>query len=80
MSYFVGIDLGTSGVRALIAQPDCKILSVSSESYLISTVTKDLAEQSPEEWWKATAITIKDAIKKAMNHYLIYLIIQHFKK
>lgn len=66
MSYFVGIDLGTSGVRTLIAQPDGKILSVSSESYSISTVTKDLAEQSPEEWWKATAITIKDAIKKAM--------------
>ena len=66
MSYFVGIDLGTSGVRTLIAQPDGKILSVSSERYSISTIAKNLAEQSPEEWWKATARTIKCAIKKAL--------------
>lgn len=65
MSCFMGIDLGTSGVRTLIVQPDGKILSASSERYSISTIAKNFAEQNPEEWWKATARTIKNTIEKA---------------
>lgn len=65
MSYLLGIDLGTSSIKTLIADTDGNILSTAFESYPIITPQKDYAEQNPEIWWKATKNAINNVILKS---------------
>lgn len=54
MSYYLGIDLGTSVIKGLVMNDTGHILaSFSKETPLISR-QPDWAEQSPEFWWSST--------------------------
>lgn len=54
MSYYLGIDLGTSIIKGLVINDLGEILaSFSKETPLISR-QPDWAEQSPEFWWSST--------------------------
>lgn len=54
MSYYLGIDLGTSVIKGLVINDTGRILaSFSKETPLISR-RPDWAEQSPEFWWSST--------------------------
>jgi xylulokinase len=50
----IGIDVGTSGVKALALAPDGTVLSRAEESYPLDMPQQGWAEQDPELWWKAT--------------------------
>src|SRR5882672_6570562 len=49
----VGLDVGTTGVKAVAVSPDGRILASASEEYALSTPQPGWAEQDPEDWWRA---------------------------
>lgn len=62
MSYLMGIDLGTSSVKAGIMDLDGKIVGMGQEGYDVQTPCPGYAEQDIELLWEATARTIKQAV------------------
>ena len=54
MTRLVGLDVGTTGVKALALSPDGEVLGRAEEEYDLSTPRPGWAEQDPEEWWRAT--------------------------
>jgi xylulokinase len=50
----VGLDIGTTGVKALAVSPRGEVLARAEESYLLSTPRPGWAEQDPEDWWRAS--------------------------
>jgi xylulokinase len=49
----VGLDVGTTGVKALALSPEGDVLARAEESYELSTPHPGWAEQDPEDWWRA---------------------------
>jgi len=62
MSYLLGLDIGTSGVKALLVSPEGKIISSKTESYPLATPHSGWAEQSPYDWWESTVKVIRDTV------------------
>jgi xylulokinase len=50
----VGLDVGTSGVKALAISEQGEILARAEEEYPLSIPQPGWAEQDPEDWWRAT--------------------------
>ncbi|MGZ4410691.1 MAG: xylulokinase, partial [Gaiellaceae bacterium] len=50
----VGLDVGTSGVKALAISPSGEILTKAEEEYPLSIPRPGWAEQDPEDWWRAS--------------------------
>jgi len=51
---FVGIDVGTTGVKGVAIDGDGRVLATASAGYPLSRPHPGFAEQSPEDWWQAT--------------------------
>jgi xylulokinase len=49
----IGLDVGTSGVKAIALSPDGEVLASAEESYPLSTPQPGWSEQDPEDWWRA---------------------------
>jgi xylulokinase len=49
----VGLDVGTTGVKAVAVSPDGELLATAEEGYELSTPRPGWAEQDPEDWWRA---------------------------
>jgi xylulokinase len=60
-----GVDVGTSGVKALAIAPDGRVLARAEASYPLSTPRPGWAEQDPEDWWKATEFTLAELRRSA---------------
>ncbi len=54
MKTYIGVDLGTSGVKVLAVDINGKILAEATESYPVSRPKEGWSEQNPEEWYAAT--------------------------
>jgi xylulokinase len=50
----VGIDVGTTGVKALAITAAGDIVARAEESYPLSTPRPGWSEQDPEDWWRAS--------------------------
>jgi len=55
----VGLDVGTSGVKAIAIAHDGRVLASASEEYALSTPQPGWAEQDPEDWWRAAAACLE---------------------
>ena len=64
MKYLLGIDLGTSSVKALLLNQDSKICGITQEGYDIDIPLQGYAEQNPETWWNRTCIVLKKLISE----------------
>jgi sugar (pentulose or hexulose) kinase len=49
--FVIGLDFGTSGVRAVAVDASGKILGLSSAKLPATKATGTLREQSPDDWW-----------------------------
>ena len=49
----IGLDVGTSGVKAIAISPDGELLASAEERYPLSTPHPGWSEQDPEDWWRA---------------------------
>lgn len=56
---YIGIDLGTSGVKAILLSEQGDVLASQTESLTVSRPHPLWSEQDPEQWWLATERAIK---------------------
>ncbi|MFZ1879491.1 MAG: xylulokinase [Gaiellaceae bacterium] len=49
----IGLDVGTTGVKAVAIGHDGRMLATASHEYALSTPQPGWAEQDPEDWWRA---------------------------
>jgi xylulokinase len=52
-STFVGLDVGTTGVKAIAVSPEGEVVARAEREYPLSTPAPGWAEQDPEDWWRA---------------------------
>ena len=52
---YLGIDLGTSGVKAVLLDGDDRIVAQTTASLDVSTPQPLWSEQAPEDWWAPPA-------------------------
>jgi xylulokinase len=48
----VGLDVGTTGVKALAITPNAEVVASAEAEYPLSTPQPGWAEQDPEDWWR----------------------------
>ena len=53
MSYYIGIDLGTSAVKLIMMKECGEIVNSVSKEYPLYFPKEGWSEQNPEDWWKA---------------------------
>jgi len=53
VTQLVGLDVGTTGVKALALSPAGDVLARAEETYELSRPRAGWAEQDPEDWWRA---------------------------
>src|SRR5688500_9590303 len=61
----VGIDLSTTGAKALIVDSEGRVLSSVTTPLSLSTPHALWSEQHPEDWWTATRNSIAQALNTA---------------
>ena len=65
MESLLGIDLGTSSVKVVVASLTGQQLGVGSAEYPIQTPAPGWAVQDPEQWWNASCAAARQAIQMA---------------
>jgi xylulokinase len=65
MSVFLGIDVGTSGTKALAIDARGKILGQTIATYPCHHPKPLWSEQDPDDWWQATVKSVRAVIKQA---------------
>ena len=69
MHALLGIDLGTTGVKAaLFSAEDGQVLSSAFVDYPLMHPRPGWAEQDPEKWWQATITAIRTCLVGAVRH------------
>jgi xylulokinase len=58
---FLGIDLGTSSLKALVLDVDGTIVGTGSAPYPLLTPQPGWAEADPDAWWEAAAVAVREA-------------------
>ena len=64
---FLGVDVGTSGVKAILVDESGDVLASAVEPLTLSTPHPGWAEQDPEAWWQASVAAIR-AVCAAQPH------------
>jgi xylulokinase len=65
MSYFMGIDIGTTGARAIVVDGETgEVVAGATSEYPLHTPQPLWAEQDPADWWQGTVIAVRQALKK----------------
>ena len=64
---FLGIDIGTSGVKAVITDDSQVIINQASSPLKVNRPKPLWSEQNPQDWWKATTAAVKqlDSVKRS---------------
>ena len=65
MGYLLGIDLGTSGARAIVVEGDGRVRGIGRREYGIDSPRPGWAEQSPDTWRRAAAQAVQEALAAA---------------
>lgn len=64
MTYCLGVDLGTSAVKVLLADQTGRIVGEASESYPVYQPRSGWSEQDPEVWVEKTIVAISRVLKE----------------
>jgi xylulokinase len=65
MSYLLGLDLGTSSVKCLLADGGGGVRAVAEREYPILAPNPGWAEQEPETWWQMSVEAIQEVLARA---------------
>lgn len=61
-STFLGLDVGTSGVKAILVSPAGEVVATATAPLSLHTPQPGWAEQDPEEWWSASCTAIRGVL------------------
>lgn len=65
MSYFMGIDIGTTGTRAIVVEGETgRVIAGATAEYPLYTPQPLWAEQDPADWWRGTIEAVRGALQK----------------
>lgn len=59
MSFLLGVDVSTTGAKAVLVDEHGNVLSTATTEYPLSTPFPLWSEQSPTDWWNATCVSIR---------------------
>jgi xylulokinase len=62
MKAFLGIDLGTSAIKALLMAERGTILALGSSELAFTVPRPAFAEQNPNDWWDASVAAVRQAV------------------
>lgn len=62
MSCFLGIDAGTSGIKAIVLDETGKILGVGYKECNLITPKPAWVEENPLDWWEACSGAVEQAV------------------
>jgi xylulokinase len=62
--YLLGIDIGTSGAKALLINNEGVVEAEATAEYPMSTPKPLWAEQDPEDWWSGSVSSIKKVLEE----------------
>jgi xylulokinase len=65
MTLLLGIDLSTTGAKALLIDEKGSVVSSATTPLILSTPRDLWSEQEPQDWWEATINSIKRALSVA---------------
>ncbi len=65
MNLYIGIDVGTSGVKCLLVNKQGKVINSATEKYEVSYPRDGWTEQSPSLWLDGAKKAVKDLLKSA---------------
>jgi len=66
MRYILGIDVGTTGTRAVLVDQSGAVVKGATTDHLpISILQPQWAEQEPEDWWQATVSSVRKVLSQS---------------
>jgi len=68
VSHLIGIDIGTSGAKAVLCDRAGTILASETREYPLLHPKVGWTEQHPEDWWNATCEAIRSVLFKSGVH------------
>src|SRR5258706_13999396 len=61
--YFLGIDVGTGGTRALVIDESGRVIASATEEHRpFASPQIGWAEQDPSDWWRACGVAVRKAL------------------
>lgn len=63
--HLLGIDIGTSGTKALICDERGRIIATADAPHELLTPKPGWTEQRPEDWWATTVASVRAVMKRA---------------
>ena len=61
---FLGLDIGTSGVKAILVSAGGDVEAAATTPLALSTPQPGWAEQNPDDWWRATLASIRSVLAR----------------
>jgi xylulokinase len=65
MQYFIGLDVGTTGSKAILIDEQGRILATHTSEYPMFTPRPLWTEQNPEDWWRASCEAFRTVVLKS---------------
>ncbi|MCJ7543698.1 MAG: xylulokinase [Phycisphaerae bacterium] len=65
MTCYLGIDIGTSGTKALLMDASAQVLAAATAPHELSSPQPGWSEQDGDNWWQATVQAVRQVIAKA---------------
>jgi xylulokinase len=65
--YTLGLDIGTTGTKALLVSEKGEVAASANAEYSLLTPRPNWAEQDPETWWAAAISATRACLEKARN-------------
>ncbi len=65
MTYLLGLDVGTSGAKAVLVAADGRVSATATEEYGLSNPRPLWSEQDPADWWRGSRAAIQRVVSSA---------------
>jgi xylulokinase len=64
-AHFLGLDVGTSGVKAVLVAVDGEVVASATSPLTLSTPRPGWAEQDPDAWWEASVASMRAVVERS---------------
>ena len=65
LSYLLGLDVGTTGVKAILIDETGKVIASTTSEYPLVTPKPLWSEQNPEDWWRAAVSAVRSVLERS---------------